>query len=242
MLAVPHPSPASVRRRSHLPPREGRPRGGDGELCQGTDQHPEKQYSFACSTGRDGRLTSRTRLFFVASVPPSLQRPPHRGAGAEPCRALSPVSLAQEKPGRRRRRRRKSHGLRIRGFRKRPRMLACVRLLLLSKPKQRLRFGKRERGGTENIADLQITYLKSKRVLPGGSSAAQRRVSHPLVYRRTYAPFASAPWAPGVQGNAPAALFPRFLSRKRNRAAGGIPPSGVNAVRVTRVFPGRTPY
>ena len=67
---------------------------GDGELYQGTDQHPEKQWSFACSTGRDGRLTSRTRLFFVASVSPSLQRPPHRGAGAKPRRALSPVSLA----------------------------------------------------------------------------------------------------------------------------------------------------
>ena len=66
---------------------------------------------------KDGKLTSRTRLFIVEPLPPSLQRPGHRGAGAEPRRALSPVSLAQEKPGRRRRRRRKSHGLRIRGFR-----------------------------------------------------------------------------------------------------------------------------
>ena len=41
-----------------------------------------------------GKLMSRTRLFFAASVFPSLQRPPHRGAGAEPRRALSPVSLA----------------------------------------------------------------------------------------------------------------------------------------------------
>ena len=53
--------------------------------------------------------------------------------------------------GRRRRRRGKSHGLRIRGFRKRPRMLACVRLLLLSKPKQRLRLGKRGRGGRKTL-------------------------------------------------------------------------------------------
>ena len=49
----------------------------------------------------------------------------------------------------------------------------------------------------------------------------QADVQHPLVPRRTFFPFASAPPAPGVQGYAPAALFPRFLSRKRNRAAGG---------------------
>ena len=75
---------------------------GNGELCQGTDPHPEKPFRFACSAVRDGRLTSGTRLFSAASMPPSLQRPPHRGAGAEPRRALSPVSLASEKPGRRR--------------------------------------------------------------------------------------------------------------------------------------------
>ena len=61
----------------------------------------------------------------------------------------------------------------------------------------------------------------------------QADIQHPLVYRRTYAPFASAPCAPGVQGITPAALFPRFLSRQRNRAAGGNPPAGVNAARVT---------
>ena len=100
---------------------------GNGELRQDTDQHPEKPFNIACSAVRDGRLTSRTRLFSAAPMPPLLQRPPHRGAGAEPRRALSPVSLAQEKPGRRRPlrngphrlpRRRKSHGLRIRGCRK----------------------------------------------------------------------------------------------------------------------------
>ena len=67
-----------------------------------TDQHPEKPFSFACSAVSGGSLTSRTRLFPAASMPPSLQRPPHRGAGAEPRRALSPVSLAREKSGRRR--------------------------------------------------------------------------------------------------------------------------------------------
>ena len=51
----------------------------------------------------------------------------------------------------------------------------------------------------------------------------QADVPHPLLPRRAYVPFASAPAAPGVQGNAPAALFPRFLSRQRNRAAGGKP-------------------
>ena len=55
--------------------------------------------------------------------------------------------------------------------------------------------------------------LKSKRVLPAVWSAAQRRIYHPLVPRRFSVPFASAPCAPGVQGNTPAALFPRFLSR-----------------------------
>ena len=41
-----------------------------------------------------GKLTFSTRLFIVEPMPPSLQRPPHRGAGAKPRRALSPVSLA----------------------------------------------------------------------------------------------------------------------------------------------------
>ena len=50
----------------------------------------------------------------------------------------------------------------------------------------------------------------------------QADVPHPLFPRRTFFPFASAPAAPGVQGNTPAALFPRFLSRTRNRAAGGL--------------------
>ena len=71
------------------------------------------------------------------------------------------------------------------------------------------------------MADLQITTLKSKRAIPTVQSAKQRRIYHPLVHRRVRVPFASAPCAPGVQGNAPAALFPRFLSRQRNRAAGG---------------------
>ena len=75
---------------------------GGGELCRGTDQHPEKPFRFASSTVRDGSLPPRTRLSFVVPTPPSLQRPPHWGAGAEPRRALSPVSLASEKPGRRR--------------------------------------------------------------------------------------------------------------------------------------------
>ena len=73
------------------------------------------------------------------------------------------------------------------------------------------------------MADLQITTLKSKRAIPTVQSAKQRRIYHPLVHRRVRVPFASAPCAPGVQGNAPAALFPRFLSRQRNRAAGGNP-------------------
>ena len=159
------------------------------------------------------KLTFSTHLFIVEPMPPSLQRPAHRGAGAEPCRALSPVSLAQEKPGRRRRRRGKSHGLRIRGFRKRPRMLACVRLLLLSKPKQRLRFGKWERGdgkhcrSTDNHPEKQTTIAKL-------IQSRQAHVPHPLVYRRTYAPFASAPWAPGCRGGAPPRSFPGF-SRAR---------------------------
>ena len=71
---------------------------GDGELCQGTDPHPEKPFRFARSTVRDVRLASRTRLFPAASMPPSLQRPPHRGAGAEPRRALSPVSCCKIVP------------------------------------------------------------------------------------------------------------------------------------------------
>ena len=74
------------------------------ETVNRTDQHPEKPFRFARSAVRDGRLPSRTRFFSAASMSPSLQRPPHRGAGAEPRRALSPVSLASEKPGRRRQR------------------------------------------------------------------------------------------------------------------------------------------
>ena len=40
------------------------------------------------------RCAYSTRFVPAAPLPPSLQRPPHRGAGAEPRRALSPVSLA----------------------------------------------------------------------------------------------------------------------------------------------------
>ena len=74
--------------------------------------------------------------------------------------------------------------------------------------------------------------LKSKRALPAGSSAAQRRLYCPLFPHRAFLPFASAPAAPGVQGNTPAALFPRFLSRKRNRAAGGLVGMGLTGFLV----------
>ncbi len=38
----------------------------------------------------------------------------------------------------------------------------------------------------------------------------QADVQHPLVYRRTYVPFASAPCAPGCRGGAPPRSFPGF--------------------------------
>ena len=52
--------------------------------------------------------------------------------------------------------------------------------------------------------------LKRKRALPAGTSAVQRCVYHPLVYRRTFAPFASAPAAPGCSGGALPRSFPGF--------------------------------
>ena len=106
-----------------------------------------------------------------------------------------------------------------------PRSLASVRSFLLSKPKKRLRFGKRGRGdgkhgrSTDNHPEKQTTIAKQ-------IQSRQADVPHPLVLRRVSAPFASAPCAPGVQGQSPAALFPRFLSRERNRAAGGNPRQG----------------
>ena len=118
-------------------------------------------------------------------------------------------------------RRRKSHGQRIRGCRK---SRECLLAFDCSSSLNRSRgFGLENGGGGRKTADLQITTLKSKRAIPAVQSAKQRRIYHPLVLRRVNAPFASAPCAPGVQGYAPAALFPRFLSRERNRAAGGNP-------------------
>ena len=74
----------------------------NGERCQSTDKHPEKPLHFARSAVRDGRLTPRTRSFPVAPMPPSLQRPPHRGAGAKPRRAAAKSLIRQPPCGRRR--------------------------------------------------------------------------------------------------------------------------------------------
>ena len=154
--------------------------------------------------------------------------------------------------GRRRRRRRKSHGLRIRGCRKSrgclrafdcssssnrsrgfdlryggygQRKAAITRVCSVIPPLQTeaeasvWETGKgdgKHCRSTDNHPEKQTTIAKQ-------IQSRQADVPHPLVLRRVSAPFASAPAAPGVQGDAPAALFPRFLSRERNRAAGGNP-------------------
>ena len=149
-------------------------------------------------------------------------------------RLLSPLSLPLKKVGRRRRRRGKSHGLRIRGCRKRPRMLACVRLLLLFKSKQRLRLGKRGRGdgkhcrSTDNHPEKQTTIAKL-------IQSRQAHVPHPLLPRRAVAPFASAPAAPGCRGGAPPRSFPDF-SRVRE-----IGPPDASSGQISRAAHPRLP-
>ena len=105
---------------------QGKP-GYQSSLRRCGEGHPEKQTSVARS------LVSGAEAHIPPACSPPRQSPLRfsalrtGGAGERPCRALSPVSLAPEKPGRRRPRRngphrlprrRKSHGLRIRGCRK----------------------------------------------------------------------------------------------------------------------------
>ena len=79
----------------------------------------------------------------------------------------------------------------------------------------------------------------------------QADVPHPLVYRRTYAPFASAPCAPGCRGGAPPRSFPGF---SRGREIGPPeanqcgqkeirPPEAnvTNTTAVESITPGRGP-
>ena len=68
-----------------------------GELYQSTDKHPEKPFRFACSTVRDGRLSSRTRLFPAASIPPFASAPAAPGCrGGAPPRSFPDFSRVRE--------------------------------------------------------------------------------------------------------------------------------------------------
>ena len=74
---------------------------------------------------------------------------------------------------------------------------------------------------TVNRARVQISTLKSNGVLPAAPSEVADSRPAPACSPPLQCPLRFSACAPGVQGDAPAALFPRFLSRKRNRAAGG---------------------
>ena len=100
-----HPVSSSVALRPPSPPSGlSSPKGsrGSNRPCAGAAKGTLKSKRLLPSRFKVGKLTFSTRLFPAAPLPPSLQRPPHRGAGEHPCRAFSPVSPAQEKPGRRR--------------------------------------------------------------------------------------------------------------------------------------------
>ena len=64
--------------------------------------------------------------------------------------------------------------------------------------------------GTENIADLQITTLKSKRLLPSRFKVGKLTFSTHFFFAAPLPPFASAPDAPGCRGGALPRSFPGF--------------------------------
>ena len=105
---------------------QGKP-GYQSSLRRCGEGHPEKETSIACRNISGTEMRIPPACLSSNLCPLRFSALGTGGAGGRPCRALSPVSLAQEKPGRRRPRRngphrlprrRKSHGLRIRGCRK----------------------------------------------------------------------------------------------------------------------------
>ena len=103
-------------------------------------------------------------------------------------------------------------------------MLACVRLLLLFKSKQRLRFGKRGRG-TENIANLQIATLKSKRLLPSRFEVGKLTFRTRLFTAASESPSLQRPAHRGCRGTSlprsfPGSLAPEKPGRQRPRRNG----------------------
>ena len=77
---------------------------------------------------------------------------------------------------------------------------------------------------TVNRARVLISTLKSNGALPAAPSEAADSRPAPACSPPCLCPLRFSARRTGVQGRSPAALFPRFLSRKRNRAAGGTLP------------------
>ena len=76
---------------------------------------------------------------------------------------------------------------------------------------------------TVSCVRAQISTLKSNKALPAARSETGDARSAPACSSSRQCPLRFSARRTGVQGRSPAALFPRFLSRERNRAAGGIP-------------------
>ena len=72
-------------------------------------------------------------------------------------------------------------------------------------------------------AGIQISTLKNYCALPAAPSETAYSRPAPACLSSNLCPLRVSARRTGVQGDAPAALFPRFLPRRRNRAAGGKP-------------------
>ena len=119
-------------------------------------------------------------------------------------------------------RRRKSHGLRIRDCRKSRECLLAFDCS--SSPNRSRGFGLGNGGGgTENIADLQITTLKSKRLLPSRFKVGK------LTFRTRFSPAAPLPPSPqrpphrGCRGTPLPRSFPGFSRARETGPPEAIP-------------------
>ena len=74
---------------------------------------------------------------------------------------------------------------------------------------------------TVNCVRVQISTLKSHSALPAAPSEMADSRPAPACSPPRQCPLRFSARRTGAQGRSPAALFPRFLSRERNRAAGG---------------------
>ncbi len=75
---------------------------------------------------------------------------------------------------------------------------------------------------TVSCTKVQISTLKSNGALPAAQEETADLHPAPACSSSRQCPLRFSARRTGVQGRSPAALFPRFLSRERNRAAGGL--------------------